>query len=338
MRRRAFVLAACLLAAAACRESPPEPSAPDASAPVAPASAPAFASGSSSSAAAVPAGDAGEADGGRGAERAFCHDAFSADQARMKEKCSAADFGLTQTVSRAAGNLCVSDLASGLARSRATFDVEAARACVAMLTQKQLASTVEGDTIFLHPPCDRVVVGSQAEGAACRFSIECKDGLACVGYKIGADGTCTKPPKATEACTLQPFGTIITESAAALHHPACAPSAYCDGTTCQPRVASGKACGTSNACPVGLSCVMGKCGARGAAGAACGASSDCVFGLYCDGAAAGGNGTKGKCAAKRPEGQDCASLDACKGRCDIPKGPDGKPAPAGKCAAVCGSG
>jgi len=342
MRRISFLLAA-LVVPAACHGAPPEPTASDAATTLLPnvtvasasASASASAAPSASVAAEGPAADAGDADGGRAAERAFCRDAFGADQARMKEKCAAADFSLTQTVARAAGNLCVSDLNVGLGRGRARFDADAAHACVAMLEQKQLASAGEGDTIFMHAPCDKVVVGAQAEGAACRFSIECKDGLACVGYKVGVDGACKKPPKAGEACTPQPFGTIITEAAAALHHPACAPSAWCDGTSCQPRAGAGKACGSSAACPPGSSCVNGKCGARGAAGAACSASTDCVFGLYCDGAA---GATKGKCAAKRPEGQDCASLDACKGRCDIPKGPDGKPAPVGKCAAVCGSG
>jgi len=347
MRRTSFLLAA-LLVPAACREAPPEPSADAAflvpsvtvasGSASASASADASASGapSSSVAAEGPVADAGDADGGPAAERAFCRDAFSADQARMKDRCAAADFALTQTVARAAANLCVSDLNVGLGRGRASFDADAARACVGMLQQKQLASTGEGDTIFLHPPCDRVVLGAQAEGAACRFSIECKDGLACVGYKVGVDGACKKPPKAGEACTLQPFGTIITEAAAALHHPACAAGAWCDGATCQPRAAAGKACGSTAACPSGLSCVNGKCGARGAPGAACSASTDCVFGLTCDGAAAGG--VKGKCAPKRAAGDDCVSLDACKGRCDIPKGPDGKPAASGKCAAVCGSG
>ena len=47
-----------------------------------------------------------------------------------------------------------------------------------------------------HFPCDRVLLGLQAEGQPCRFSIECKDGLACVGYEIGVDGTCKKPPAA----------------------------------------------------------------------------------------------------------------------------------------------
>src|SRR5262249_48353852 len=159
---------------------------------------------------------------------------------RLRDKCNATDFKLTQSMGHSAANLCFSDLRSGLARSRADFDEVAARKCVEMLQQKQLAQTSETDSLFMHYPCDKVVLGMQPEGQPCRFSIECKDGLACVGYRVGGDGTCKKPPKAGEACTLQPFGTIITEASAALHHPACVAAAYCDGTTCQSRTAAGQ--------------------------------------------------------------------------------------------------
>jgi hypothetical protein len=178
-----------------------------------------------------------------------------------------------------------------------------------------------------------VLVGLQPEGQPCRFSVECKDGLACVGYKVGVDGTCKKPPAAKEACTLQPYGSLVNVAASAMHHPACAAGAYCDGTTCQPRVQPGKPCGKSEACVTGLSCVTGKCGLRPAAGAACASASDCAYGLWCD--RAGDAGT-GKCATRHAAGQDCTTRDACKGRCDLPaKGGSSQP---GKCVAVCGSG
>lgn len=332
------LLVIAALVFASCKETPQEPaSVPDAAAPPAASSAPSAAPPASASPSAQPGepADAGGVDAGRAAERAFCNDAYLADTDRMREKCAPKDFELTQTMSRAAANLCFSDLASGLARSRADFDHVAASKCVEMLKQKQLAQTSETDSLFMHFPCDRVLLGLQAEEQPCRFSIECKDGLACVGYAIGRDGTCKKPPKAGEACTLQPFGTILTEAAAAAHHPACAAGAWCDGSTCQPRVAAGKACGKSDVCAPGLSCVGGKCGARAAAGAACAVSRDCAFGLWCDRA---GDAGAGKCATKKAEGQECAADDACKGRCDVPKGKDGKPSGAGTCAAVCGSG
>jgi hypothetical protein len=334
-------LLAVVAATWSCRQAPEEPGAggdgspPDAAAAVSAEAASEAASPAASVPAPGPVADAGGADGGRAAERAFCNEAFTADVDRLREKCAPADLTLMQSLARAAANLCFSDLASGLARSRAAFDEEAGRKCVEMLRQKQLPQTSETDSLFMHFPCDRVLLGTQAEGQACRFSIECKDGLACVGYQIGGDGTCRNPPKAKEACTLQPFGTILTEAVASLHHPACAAGAFCDGATCQPRVPAGKACAKSNVCAAGLSCVMGKCGARAAAGGACTSASDCTFGLWCDRT---GDGGPGKCTAKNPDGKECTVQDACKGHCDIPKGPDGKPSGPGKCVAVCGSG
>jgi hypothetical protein len=340
---RGVFLALAGILVVACRQTAQEPTGPsDASATAPATSAESGAVSSSASASAtVPvaraehAAGGGDVDGGRAAQRTFCNEAFTADLDRLREKCATADVTLMQSLSRMAANLCFSDLASGLSRSRVDFDEDAANRCVEMLRQKQLPQTSETDTLFMHFPCDRVLLGTQAEGQPCRFSIECKDGLACVGYQIGGDGTCRKPPKVKEACTLQPFGTVLTEAAAALHHPACVSGAYCDGATCQPRLAAGKGCAKSTVCAAGLSCVMGKCGARGPAGTSCAVPTDCAFGLRCDREADGGSG---KCAAKRAEGQDCSDQDSCKGRCDIPKGPDGKASGPGKCVAVCGSG
>jgi hypothetical protein len=328
--RRVFPVLAVLAVVGACRQTPDEPSAPDAWGP-APSGVRALAKQPSASAAPV----ASAPDAGPSPTRDFCNDAFTADADRMREKCSPADMNVSQSMARAAANLCTSDLHTALARSRAVFDAEAAGKCVEMLKQKQLTQSTETDTLFQHFPCDRVLLGLEVEGQPCRFSIECKDGLACVGYEIGVDGTCKKPPAVHEACTLQPYGSILNEVASAQHHPACGPGSFCDGTTCQARVPAGKPCGKSAACAVGLSCVDGKCGLRAGVGAPCVTATDCAFSLWCDRA---GDAGAGKCAAKRPDGQDCAAADACKGKCDFPKSTPGHPATQGKCLSVCGSG
>jgi hypothetical protein len=319
-------LSILVVIAGGCRSAPEELTRPDAS----PAPAP-------TSSAAASLEDAGEADGGlRATLHEFCTGAFLADQDRLRDKCAPADLDVTLRMDKAAVEGCAKDLMTAIGRSRADFDAEVGKQCADMLRQKDLAQTSETDTIFQHTPCDRVLVGKQAEGSPCLFSVECKDGLACVGYRIGVDGTCKKPPKAGEACTLQPYGSLFNQQASALHHPACAPGAFCDGSTCQPRVAAAKACTVSDACPGGLSCVMGKCGQRAAAGSACAKATDCAFGLRCD---RSGDGGGGKCVAKGSAGQDCMSQDECKGRCEMPKSqPRGGPPAPGKCAAVCGSG
>jgi hypothetical protein len=326
----AFAFVSTVLLAAGCHGAPAEQvSAHDAAA------APVDASAADAADAARAEAPSSAADAGPSPQREFCNDAFTADFDRLRDKCAPDDLKMSQAIARAAGNLCFSDLSNGLDRSRASFDTDAAHRCVEMLRGKQLVQSSESDTLFQHFPCDRVLLGMQGEGQPCRFSIECKDGLACVGYAIGVDGTCKKPPRAGEACTPQPFGTIVNDAAAALHHPACAPGSWCAGKTCQTRVSAGQKCASSAACTPGLACVAGKCASRGAVGASCSAIGDCAFGLWCSPAVDGG---AGRCAAKRADGQSCGSSDACKGRCDLPKGVDAGTGERGKCVSVCGSG
>ena len=322
--------ALAVVGAASCHKAPQEIERADAS-PVVP-----LASSDASTASTSAANDP---DSGLHAElHEFCLGAYSADHAQMREKCSMIETKLTQNLAQAAAGVCTKDLATAIGRSRAGFDAEAGRKCVEMLSQKKLAQRSENDTLFQHFPCDRVLLGMQGEDQPCLFSVECKDDLACVGYAVGKEGTCKKPPAAGEACTPQPYGSLVNVVASAAHHPACAAGAYCDGTTCQPRIHAGKACSKSEVCASGLSCVMGKCGPRTAAGTACASSTDCTFGLWCD---QPGPSTPGKCAAKRDEGQACTAKDSCKGRCDIPRPPgqtESAPGTPGKCVAVCGSG
>lgn len=282
--------------------------------------------------------DAG-ADGGRADLRDFCTDAYTADATRVNQRCSPQDTAFAGRLARAAANLCADDMNVAVARGRTTYDRDAAKQCLQMLQNTDAPRTSETDTLFQHFPCDRVLLGTQAEGQPCRFSIECKDDLACVGYAIGVDGTCKKPPKAGEACTQQRYASILNEDAATIHHPECTANAWCAGKSCQPRIAAGQACVNATSCVAGLTCVMGKCGQLGAPGAGCFSSNDCTFGSWCNRTPevlAGG--TKGKCEAKRPASALCPSVDACKGRCDMPRPADGGEPTMGRCIATCGSG
>lgn len=332
--RRIVPVFVVLALAAACHSAPDELPAPDAGAVVArpPASAPSASASASSSVSAAPGEDAGNP-----ILSAFCEGAFAADVDRQRQKCSEKDMAVAASMARSASRLCANNLSLAIARSRATFDDAKAQACVAMLKEKQLAQSSETDTLFQHPPCDRLLVGLQPEGQACRFSIECKEGLSCVGYQVGIDGVCKKPPAVGQACTPQLYGTVYNDAAAQPHHPPCAAGAYCDGKTCQAKVAAGKGCSKSDACSGGLSCVEGKCGARAPVGASCAGPADCTFGLWCDRTAAGGGGT-GTCAARHLEGEACTAPEQCKGRCEVPRGRDNKPTGPGKCVATCGSG
>jgi hypothetical protein len=316
---------------AACHGPTPEPTKPDGSA-------------STLSAAGSPIVDAAglvppplppPSDAGRADLRQFCTDVYSADDERMAKKCTAADFRVSQGMARLATNYCADDLNSAVLHARASFDADAAKHCVEMLRAAPMDRKSEADTLFGHYPCDVVLQGSQPEGKPCRFSVECKEGLACEGYAIGVDGVCKKPPKVGEACIIQRFGNIYPVPAIDPHHPACAAGAWCDTSSaakCQPRVAAGKACATSAACVSGLSCVQGKCGTPGAIGAACTTSDDCAYGTWCD------HASGSVCAAKRDAGAPCTVVEACKGRCDMKKAVDAGGVLTGNCMDVCSSG
>jgi hypothetical protein len=277
-------------------------------------------------------------DAGRADLRAFCTDVYNADNARQAQKCAPKDLAVSQGMARAAANLCADDVNSAFVHGRVSFDADAAKHCVQMLQDTPLSRTSDSDTFFAHYPCDSVLLGQQTEGQACRFSVECKEGLACEGYAIGVDGVCKKPPKVGETCIIQRFGNILNVTAVEPHHPACVAGAWCDGSKCQPRVAAGKACGGSASCTPGLSCVMGKCGNPGATGATCTATGDCAFGSWCDHSASGAPAAPGKCAETRPVGAQCPSNDACKGRCDMTDAVDAGAFRFGHCGDVCGSG
>ena len=325
---RSAVLVGGALLVLGCTHTPEENVAP---ADAAPAATPAHALADAASGATAEAPD-----GARTPIESFCDDAYQADLPRLQDKCAPDEFQLSQSMARAASRLCVHDLKVAVERGRAAVDRDAAAACVAMLRGKAQAQTSEADTFFGRAPCDRVLVGAQAAAQPCRFSFECKDGLACIGDTVEADGACARTPKAGEACTPQPFGTVINDSAAALHHAACATGAFCDGSRCQPRAAAGRSCDKTATCATGLVCAQGKCRPPADAGGPCAAASDCKFGLWCDHGDA--DAGAGKCATKRDAGQACPTIDACKGRCDQPKGKDGHAHLPGTCAAVCGSG
>jgi hypothetical protein len=326
--RRAALAPAFLLVVLACRRAPEElVGAPHDAGGVAP-------SASHASGDAAPAASAAADSGARPELHDFCADAFGADAEHLRNVCSAADLNVSLAVARAAGNLCTSDVTSAVSRGRARFDADAAHRCVEMLRAKPMTRQSEADTFFSHEPCDRVVMGTQADGAPCRYSVECADGLACVGYRPGVDGACKKPPRSGEACSGQAYATILNAPAAVLHHPACERGAWCDAGACRPRTPAGKACTTSEACAEGLACTRGRCGAPVRVGGACAKNEDCAFGLWCDAAGA----AAGKCAEKRTEGQPCNVPEACKGRCDIPAAADAGAARQGRCVAVCGSG
>ncbi len=259
---------------------------------------------------------------------AFCTGAYLADSEMLKTKCSDKDYKSSISLEQSAAKFCAKDVTMLLGFGRAKLDSGVGKTCIeAIKTASATAVPGANDTFFTFPPCDHVFTGSVKEGGACRWPPECSDGLSCVGYAVGVDGTCKKPAKAGGACTTQAFGGVLNETAMSMHHASCVAGAYCDGKTSDARAADGAACVSTKTCVAGRSCVMGKCAkSRAAVGAACAKGDDCALGLMCDG---------GTCTEKKSAGASC-SKDQCKGWCDIPEKPPGQKT--GTCTSSCGSG
>jgi hypothetical protein len=280
-------------------------------------------------------------DGGAGV--AFCDATYGVEKAAFEGCCASGDrttddYIFIDAVFGVVLQTCESELASAIARGRVRFDPNAAQACEASFQQTvaqgecwpQIDTNAPGKPTFGASACSGVVTGLQAAGAPCAVDFECADGLTCVGWAQGADGTCTMPGAAGAACER------AADAGAGLYvdwglgmHPSCAAGAYCSGSACVAQGGSGASCGSDDACTSGLTCHEAACGTTGpaAAGGGCKSKSDCQEGLYCD---PSGN----TCQPREPAGGGCTSgSDVCKGYCAVPDGGSG-----GVCTAVCGSG
>jgi hypothetical protein len=318
----------------ACK-SPAEPATSDAS--FVPATSSATASASASSAPSASVAPPKDAPGKYPPIDAFCASSYGADLDLARSKCDAEEMKTQEAVAQMAARLCRHDFELLQDRKAWTLDQTSADACVAMLkkTVQPDVKLHEGETFFLRAPCDKLAIGTRGEGESCLFPPECKDGLACDGYKVGVEGKCKKPVKVGEACSVQAYGSVFSELAASTHHASCAKGAYCtDSGKCAARGKAGDACEQHKACGEGLWCAAGKCSKTpfAAAGAACTKTSDCAFGLFCESKSPRSGAEPGRCVAKRAAGEPCTD-DQCKGWCDVP--PKKKE---GTCKASCGSG
>ncbi|MFP2904002.1 hypothetical protein ACLESD_02790 [Pyxidicoccus sp. 3LFB2] len=92
------------------------------------------------------------------------------------------------------------------------------------------------------------------EGADCRDSLECAEGLDCVGagQEPGARGVCERRPGPGEACERHPFVSSISNCTFGL-------SCSQESDTCVPRVRQGERCGSQALCADGSACSDGRC-------------------------------------------------------------------------------
>jgi hypothetical protein len=200
------------------------------------------------------------------------------------------------------------------------------RAARAKCTQSRLAAACDATL----PECD-LPPGTLANGAACADRVQCQSRYCAVGSsgcgtcadRVAAGGKCTLPTdcafgdKEVASCDYQGGATngtctiwkIVGVGAE------CGVNSFCDGTSncvsdtqngpgkCVANAAEGGDCIDSNSCVPGLACLSGKCAQKPKEGEACEASNDCVDGLAC-------NGTCQK-ESFVSSGQECSTVEHC---------------------------
>ncbi len=203
------------------------------------------------------------------------------------------------------------------------YDAAAAGECLNSFKSVAASCTGEPDS----PACDRVFVGTYAEGASCQHDEQCK-------APQGGSAYCSSDDK----CVAEPRGKLGD---------GCSGTCSISGNTTDCSGGSGGASNGNATCYTndGLHCgISGNCEPLVAAGQAC--TSGCVDGHYCDATCkpklgAGGDCSSnwdacdaqtfchdnGQCAAKQPNGTDCEYSDVCQSdHCDY-SGATGKCAP-----------
>jgi hypothetical protein len=119
---------------------------------------------------------------------------------------------------------------------------------------------------------------------------------------------CSAPTKAGDSCQ----GDFECRTASKI---------YCVDSVCvQAPFANGEKCANAPQCK-SESCVAGKCRPKGQEGDPCGGTAPpCEDGYYCGDADPVDGGASGICAAKKPQGELCATDQECWTRCQPTNG------------------
>ncbi|WP_437732287.1 hypothetical protein [Sorangium sp. So ce1335] len=284
----------------------------------------ATAASSPASAGDAPAGDAiapvyPRADGAPEPLAARLCEALHALPARRKAACcgGAAGFHAAAECARA-----LSSAARAKAVTLAPEDV--ARCVEAMERSLEGCDWVAPIAAPVPPACEGIVRGALPEGARCRSSLECVDGLRCDGAGPTDAGIC-RVPRATGPCGLSvdALAAVTRQTRHADAHPEC--RGHCAGRACADDVPLGGRCEAHAACGRGRRCIDGRCSDAPLppAGAAC-LGGLCAPGARC---------ADGRCAALKAEGEACTRDGECRAACVRP---GGRAAAPGGAAGVCG--
>lgn len=176
--------------------------------------------------------------------------------------------------------------------------------------------------VKLPAACDGIIKGTVVEGNVCRASLECLDGLRCLGSSTTDAGTCRKPLGKGGPCShaVDTLASYTGQASSDLKHPEC--TGFCARRWCADIAPLGGACAVSLECGPGRYCIDKKCaeGPLPEAGKPC-RGGLCAEGIRC---------VAGQCAPLGKEGEACEHDADCESGCEKPKG-----SPKGKCALKC---
>ena len=166
--------------------------------------------------------------------------------------------GTTPGVSFAA--FCTSALTAATRSGAVRVDAAAAGTCIGAIDRSLQGCDWVGP---VDPPapleCDGFIHGLRGEGASCRSSLECVDGLRCHGVAPTAVGRCGRPRADGEACgvAVNPLVAYARQDRVDRAHPEC--SGFCADHLCAPRAPRGGACRATVGCTAADVCVGGRC-------------------------------------------------------------------------------
>lgn len=247
----------------------------------------------------------------------FCEAIHILPEKRKGECCGAA----TSPALEGVAGLCVRTLSYALGSGAVTLAPADVDACVAALGKATTGCDwVKPFALELGPACDGIVKGTLAEKAPCRSSLECGEGMRCLGLSTVDPGTCGPPKPARYPCNLAVDVLAGHTRQASLEraHPECA--GFCTRSVCQDAVADGAACSLDLQCGRGR-CEAGKCTHAPPPGPGEACVETCAPGARC---------ARGKCVAPKGEGEGCEENEDCRAMCV--RGDGGA---AGKCEKLC---
>jgi hypothetical protein len=238
----------------------------------------------------------------------LCNALHGTEARRRRECCNTPDAGVTAAEGVAIE--CTRNVSAALKLQSITVAPADVQACEAAMER-----TFSGcDWVGPLPPrvareCQGIVHGKLADGAVCRSTLECGEGLVCHGVGPTTTGKCGAVHKDGERCSRSAdvLVTYARQDDVDETKPQC--TGVCLRGRCVAKVKSGDACESSDQCELGTFCRNAKCTKTAPkAGEHCEPATGCDTGLACQ--------PSGRCGpARKPSGEACKSDLECAGGC-----------------------